>query len=266
MELLNISPAPILPGTMWLVFRALSETRELTRDELIDAACPPTMLAGTPGEGAHVKRAIDALRTFGMVEITESDVLGAVDTLDLAAFTRKLRRRLLPASDGPELLAEDLVRGLEWLVRQSPNEAYQYPSSGVFVNDTRYNTFNYWAPFLGFARDWPLTEGERSVDTTAAVEDAIFHPGGTELRQGNIEIGALLQHIESEIPMLRSADLDGVMTVLPSTAFALRSLAVRGRLRLERAADAKIVVRFPAGAGAKNEDFFSHATVLGVTS
>lgn len=262
MELLNISPQPILPTTMWLVFRVLGATRELTRDELIDAVCPPAMIAGTPGDGAHVKRAIDALRTFGLVENAEGDLLRAAERLDLAAFRRKLRGRLLSANDRSELLAEDLVRGLEWLVRQSPNVAYEYPSSGVFVNDTRFNTFNYWAPFLGFARDWPLAEGERSVDPTAAVEDAIFHPGGAGPRDGSMEIAVLLQHIEAEIPILRSTNLDGVTTVLPSTAFALRSLVVQGKLRLERAADARNVVRLPAGAGAKNEDFFSHATVL----
>lgn len=264
MELLNI-PA-ILPGTMWLVFRTLNETRELTREELIEATCPPTMISGTPGEGDHVRRAIDALVTFGMVQSAESDLLRAVDILDLPEFTRILRQRLMPAPDGSELLAGDLVRGLEWLVRQSPNEPYRNPSSGVFVNNTRYNMFNFWAPFLGFARDWPLAEGERSVDPTGAVQDAILHPFGPELRQGALEMSILLRHIESEIPMLRSTDLEGVVTVLPSTAFALRSLAARGILRLERTADAKNVVRFPAEAGARNDDYFSHATLSGAQS
>lgn len=266
MELLNISPAPVLPSTMWLVYRALTDTGGLTRDELMDAACPPTMRSETPGNGAHVKRAVDALTSFGPVEASDDAVLHAVDRLDLDAFRRALRHNLLQPIPDSESPAEDLVRGLRWLVVQPPSETYEFPASDVFVNDTRYNTFNYWAPFLGFAREWPMSEGERSVDPTVAVEDAIFHPFGAELPNGTMEIGVLLRHIESEIPLLRTSEVDGVPTVLASTALALRSLIARGRLRLERAADAKSVVRLPAGAGAAEEDYYSHATVLGATT
>ncbi|TFV95397.1 hypothetical protein [Orlajensenia leifsoniae] len=266
MELLNIAPAPILPTTMWLVFRVLNETNELTREELIDAACPPTMLEGTPGSGAHIKRAIDALKIFDMIEIGAGDVHRVRTALDLQAFTRTLRQRVLIPSNESEQRADDLLRALDWLVDQTPGVPYEFPTSGVFVNDTRWNSFNYWASFLGFARDWPLSESERSVDPSAAVFDAIFHSAGVAFREGTIEIALLLQHIESELPLLRSAEVDGVRTVLPSTAFALRSLVAQGRLRLERAADAKSVVRLPAGAGAKEENYISHATVLGATS
>lgn len=266
MELLNISPVPVLPSTMWLVFRALTDTPELSREGLIDAVCPPTVLSETPAQGAHVKRAIDALRAFGMIEVSEGETFRVTQNWDLAAFVRALRRHLLGTSGQSEPPAEDILRALEWLVTQSPSGAYERPSSGVFVNDTRWNTFNYWASFLGFARDWPLDEGERSVDPSAAVHDAIFHPFGGTLPGGALEVGFLLRHLESEIPLLRNVVDDGVTVVLPSTAMALRSLAARGELKLERAADAQAVVRFPAGAGARDQDLFSHVTVLGAKS
>ncbi|RZS64545.1 hypothetical protein EV187_2932 [Agromyces ramosus] len=266
MELLNISPVPYLPSTMWLVFRALADTPDLNRAELIDAVCPSSMLGEKLKEPAHVSRAIDALVTFEMLVTDDGNAYRSIGNLDLGTFTRELRRRTL-VSGNESNSPDDLVRALQWLVEQSPIKTLEFPTgNGVFVNDTRWNSFTYWATFLGFARDWPLDARERSVDPTAAVYDAIFYPFGGPLPGGVLELGSLLQHLRSELPILYSTEHDGVATVLPSTAFALRSLAARGHIRLERTADAQSVIRFPAGAGAKGEDYFSHVTVLGAAS
>ncbi|QCO97299.1 hypothetical protein FCN77_05675 [Arthrobacter sp. 24S4-2] len=272
MELLNISPVPILPRTMWVAYRALQATPGLTRRELEDAVCPPTMREETPGKGAHTERAVDALVKFGLVDIdegTEGDgrTLSAPGHASLQSFTRNLRDCVLGAAVTEEPMPQDLNRAVVWLLSQSPLDAYDRLRAdkelgGFFVNDTRWNTFRYWATFLGLGREWPLEGGGLAVDPTPAVEDAIVNPKGSEVVTGtSIEARQLVRHVQAEIPAFVQVDTNQADSAPTSMAYAFRALQASGRLKFENRSDSRSLVRLPAGAGAADDALFTHVTI-----
>lgn len=275
MELLNISPVAILPRTMWVAYRALHATPELSKQELEDAVCPLTMREETPGRGAHVQRAVDALLKFGLVDVahqgeSEGPMLSATVDGSLESFTRKLREGVLGSSVTDEPMPQDLTRAVVWLLSQSPLDAYDRTRAdqelgGFFTNDTRWNTFRYWATFLGFGREWPLEGGGLSVDPTPAVKDALDSSERSHLVTGTpVEAQDLVRHIRSELPVFTHVDTESVETIPASLAYAFRSLQQSGRLRFENRSDSRAFIRLPAGAGAPDEALFSHVTIFQV--
>lgn len=272
MELLNVSPVPILPRTMWVVLRALmAAPGGLTRDEVIDAVCPPTMVNETPQQGAHVQRALDTLTRFGLVT-SEGDgepTLSAPKGVDRESFARSLRQTLLgdPDPEASEPQPEDLKRAVAWLLSQSPNKALDqavadHELPGLFTNDTRWNTFRYWATFLGFGREWPLAGGGLSVDPTSVIDDVLNHPTGSLIEQGRVlEIQRVLLHLRTELPMLAPMLADEDRAVAPALAYALRSLDNAGKIKLEGRADSPSSVTLPACAGAPDDALVSHITI-----
>lgn len=272
MELLNISPVPVLPRTMWVVLRALMATPGgLTRDEVIDAVCPVSMVAETPQQGAHVQRALDTLTRLGLatVEGDGESTLSAHRGEDKASFARRLRKRLLgdPDPEASEPQPEDLKRAVAWLLSQSPNKPLDqaiadHELPGLFTNDTRWNTFRYWATFLGFGREWPLAGGGLSADPTAVIDDVLTHPTGSLVEQGKVlEIQRVLLHLRTELPILGPMVPDENRAMAPALAYALRSLDIAGKVRLEGRADSPSSVTLPAGAGAPDDTLVSHITI-----
>jgi hypothetical protein len=269
MELLNPSPSPILPRTMWVLYRALMSTPGLDRSELIEAVCPPTMIGETPGDGAHARRALDTLVRYSLISVEGqegSETLSVHDGTTAQAFVRNVRQAMLNASGGDEPPPDDLRRGAAWLLSQAPNKALDQRLAdqevpGLFTNDTRWNTFTYWATFLGLGREWPLEGGGLSADPTQAVADAIYFPSETPLEVGTpMELQSLVQHVEAELPII-SVDRDSSENELShALAYAFRSLRSRGKLTFERRSDAPSVVRFPSISGAA-EELYSHVTI-----
>ncbi len=271
MEILNISPVPILPRTMLVVLRALEATPDLTRDELTEAVCPPTMIDETPQQGAHVLRALDALIRFGLVTSSGDGepILSAPKGEGKDAFVRKLRRVLLADPDPAvsEAQPDDLRRAIAWLLAQSPNKPLDQAGAdhelpGLFTNNTRWNTFRYWAAFLGFGREWPLAGGGLSADPTAVVHDVLNRPSSSGIEHGKaLEVHRVLLHLHAELPILVPALTDESRNISLALAYALRSLNHAGKLKLEGRADSLNSVILPAGAGAPEESLVSHVTI-----
>lgn len=272
MELLNPSPAPILPRTMWVLYRALMSTPGLTRRELTEAVCPSSMRDETPSNGAHVNRALDALIRYELVTIdensdAETQTLTAAEDTSSQAFVRHVRWRMLTASEGVEPPPEDLRRGAAWLLTQPPQKRLDQRTAdhevpGLFINDTRWNTFTYWATFLGLGREWPLEPGGLTADPTHAVADVIRSSSGLPVGEDGmaIELESLVQRVETELPLIAGERFGAEHDVSHALAHALRSLGSQGLLFFERRSDARSVVRFPPLPGS-TEEMYSHVLI-----
>lgn len=216
MEYLNPSPAPALPQAMWLVYRAAMEYPGTRTEDLFDLVVPTAIRAGTPSAGAHFRAAVSALRKLGVLD-ENAGVLEAVKVSGSRVFLRVLRHRIVqpPESFGADFEgADDIRRGLIWLMRQSPSMALDYeddvaPRTSVFVNGTRWNTFRTWCDALGFGQTAlsVMTEnkaGNRIVpNPSRAVVDAIANPFGAALPRGvQLPIGQLVHFLRQELPVL----------------------------------------------------------------
>lgn len=227
MEYLNPNPSPALPQTMWLVYRAAMDRPNIPTAELFDLVVPTAIRAKTPSAGAHFRIAVTALRRLGVVT-TDGEVLEAPKLPDARAFLRLLRHRIVqpPAAFGADFDgADDIRRGLIWLMRQSPSKALDYeadvaPKTSVFVNGTRWNTFRTWCDALGIGQTSltvtaPNKGGNRIVpNPSRAVVDAIANPSGVGLPKGEqLPIGQLVEFLRRELPVLPghpSASFDGL--------------------------------------------------------
>lgn len=233
MEYLNPSPAAALPQAMWLAYSATMEHPGCDSTTLLDLVVPTAMRPQTPSDGSHVKRAVSALLKLSL--ITETDgTLTAEKVSGPQEFLRQLRHRIVqpPEKFGPEYEgADDIRRGLVWLMRQSPARALDYAEDveqkenaeaekKVFVNQARWNTFRMWCDVLGFgqtALDVMAKDraGSRIVpNPSRAVVDAISHPFGEALPRGEqLPIGRLVDFLREELPVLPghpSAIFDGL--------------------------------------------------------
>lgn len=231
MEYLNPSPAAALPQAMWLVYGATMERPGSGAATLLDLVVPTAMRPQTPSDGSHVKRALSALIKLGLITETNG-TLAAEIVSGPQEFLRQLRYRIVqpPEKFGPEHEgADDVRRGLVWLMRQSPSQALDYAEDvepkeaerKVFVNGSRWNTFRMWCDVLGFgqtALDVMAKDkaGSRIVpNPSRAVVDAISCPFGAALPRGEqLPIGQLVDFLREELPVLPghpSAIFDGVM-------------------------------------------------------
>lgn len=220
MDVLNPSPALCLPHAMWLVYRVVMARPDLNREEVLNLVTPTAMRAGAPVQGAHVRRALAALREFGLVRQDVEGLLQADAVTDAHEFLRLLRRRVVlpPEEVGPDFQgAPDLRAALVWLMRQSPMVPLHYAvnvqtnmPTGLFTNDTRWNGFRWWSRALGFGQEALKTLASSAdskakiiPDPTVAVIDAIQHPFGDALpREQEIPIDRLLEFLRFELPIL----------------------------------------------------------------
>ncbi|GAB3446575.1 hypothetical protein GCM10027517_29000 [Phycicoccus ginsengisoli] len=227
MEYLNPNPSPALPQAMWLVYRAAMERPGTRTEDLFDLVVPTAIRAKTPGAGAHFKSALSALRKLGVLSQHEG-VLEATKVPDSRAFLRLLRHRIVqPAASFSADFegADDIRRGLIWLMRQSPAKPLDYeadvaPKTSVFVNGTRWNTFRTWCDALGFGQAALSVMAKNNANNcivpnpTRAVVDAIAHPFGEGLPRGEqVPIGRLVDFLRRELPVLPghpSAMLEGL--------------------------------------------------------
>lgn len=231
MEYLNPSPAAALPQAMWLTYSAVMERPASNSETLLDLLVPTALRPLTPGEGSHVKRALSALLKLGLIS-ENSGSFTAEKVAGPQEFLRQVRHRIVqpPEKFGPGYEgADDIRRGLVWLMRQSPARALDFKEDveeknadleKVFVNQSRWNTFRMWCDVLGFgqtALDAMAKDkaGSRIVpNPSRAVVDAIAHPFGEALPRGEqLPIGRLVEFLREELPVLPghpSAVFDGV--------------------------------------------------------
>jgi hypothetical protein len=208
---------------MWLIYRAVMDRPDLSQDEILALVIPDAMRARTPGDGAHVRRALAGLVEFKLIERSADSLHSAAKVAGPHAFLRLLRNRLVtpPAELGAGFQgAPDLRIGLIWLLRQSPTEPLDYEvnvapvmPTKLFTNGAHWNTFRFWCEALGFGRP-ALTamitgSGQKATgakvvpDPTVAVIDAIRYPFGDSLPKGEqIPIGSLVEFLRHELPIL----------------------------------------------------------------
>ncbi|WP_237745005.1 hypothetical protein [Kribbella catacumbae] len=144
-------------------------------------------------------------------------LLEAVEVSGARAFLRVLRHRIVqpPESFSADFEgADDIRRGLIWLMRQSPSRALDYeddvaPKTSVFVNSTRWNTFRTWCDALGFGQTALSVMAQSKAgnhivpNPSRAVVDAIANPFGDALPRGvQLPIGRLVQFLRQELPVL----------------------------------------------------------------
>lgn len=271
---------------MWVTHRALLSRPDLSRQELLEAVCPPSMKNSTPGgEGGHAKMSLSALEEFGFVRQDDNGLLQAEHVQDAHEFIRQLRRRIVvdPSERLPDLVgAPDLRAGLVWLMRASPIQPLSWKDNveteltppGLFTNDTRWNSFRLWSGLLGFSQSAPveldpLGRRNRIVpNPTPAVLDAILRPFGPQLPVNEqISIARLLAHLRSEIPILPghpSAVYEDMPVsddnVGPALALALISAEHRGILKLQYQSDAT-GTPLPDPTDSKNRRYVSSVTI-----
>lgn len=282
MEYLNPNPAPALPQTMWLVYRAAMERPGSTSDQLFDVVVPTAIRDKTPSSGAHFRSALSALQKLGILE-DDHGVLMAMKVAGAAEFLRLLRHRIVQPPntfDADFEGAEDVRRGLVWLMRQSPSKALDYetdvaPRTSVFVNGTRWNTFRTWCDVLGFGQQAlsvmeGTTGGNRIVpNPTRAVVDAIANPFGDPLpRAVQLPIGRLVEFLQHEVPVLPghpSAIYEGMEdddNALRAIGLALTTAEEMKVLTLQYQSDPSGVMALP---GAQNGEtrYVSSVTIEG---
>nr|WP_305765020.1 protein DpdG [Aeromicrobium sp. A1-2] len=198
----------VLPEIMWAITRYLSGTQSCSREQLLERISPASLqmrdgsqstLQWMVGLGLLVDDEKGALRFSGAF----AEAPPKTET----AFKRGLRLALLSDRANEGLLdvsvqerGVDLVRGLCWLLAQSPldtvwtwetAQSRGAPDRGtgptlrgvdgrMIVNDNRWNMFVHWAQYLGFAERWTVGRGLRSIsgaglisNPARAVADAI---------------------------------------------------------------------------------------------
>jgi hypothetical protein len=266
--LLNPSPVLALPTAMWITFRTLAELGPLTQAELFALTSPPAIRPVTGSDGpaptSAAREAYRALRDHGMVETDEHGrvtlTAATVKPANYAAFCAAMRSRLLsqPVAEPPldESGANDLLRGLSWLLMTDPiSQSWNEPRAAqecvpagpalVFVNRTRWNGFRFWAEALGFAEEptVDVSEGASLVaNPTRALRDFVtstYAPGD------DLPLSRLLDDFRAAVPVVPGGAVSRSLgyardprEVDLATTYALESGRVRGWLTLERRADA----------------------------
>lgn len=228
MDLLNPNPSAVLPQAMWLLHSTASAHAGLTRESLLDLVLPQTYRHNAPSDGHHVRAAFTALQKLGLFTL-DGGVITALKVKDHTEFTRHLRHRLIQPAEtfGPDHEeAPSLVRGLRWLLKQSPARALHYSTDievktdeetrDTLTNKERWNIFRPWCTALGFGhpalsivdRDSP--DSKIMVDPTPAVIDVIQNPFGEALpRDTQISVSVLLDFLRRELPVLPDGTGEG---------------------------------------------------------
>lgn len=267
MALLNPSPVLALPTAMWITFRAIAELGPLTEAELFALTSPPAIRPVTGSDGpptSAAREAYRALRDHGMVETDERErvalTAATVKPASYAAFCAALRSRLLsrPVAEPPldESGANDLLRGLSWLLTTDPmSESWNEPAAAqervpagstlVFVNRTRWNGFRFWAEALGFAEEPTagVSEGASLMaNPTRALRDFVT---STYASGDDLPLSRLLDDFRAAAPVVPGGAVSRSLgyardprEVDLATTYALESGHARGWLTLDPRADA----------------------------
>lgn len=220
MDLLNPAPSAVLPQAMWLLHSTALAHAGFTQESLLDLVLPQTYRPNAPSNGHHVKAALTALQKLGLLTLDDGAIT-ALEVKDHTEFIRHLRHRLIHPAEtfGPDHEeAPDLVKGLRWLLKQSPARALDYSTDieaktdetrDTMVNSTRWGPFRYWCIALGFGHpalkslDPDSSDSRIMVDPTPAVIDVIQNPFGEALpRDTQISASHMLNYLRRELPVL----------------------------------------------------------------
>lgn len=276
MALLNPSPVLTLPTAMWLTFQTVTGRGPLTQSDLFSLTSPPSIrrdaATGDREPTAASREAFRALRDYGLITLDEQDRVTATPQ-DLKpdsypAFCALLRATLLapPTTQPPldEAGANDLLRALAWLLTTNPldkpwtepraaQQSVPHGPTLVFVNNTRWHGFRYWAEALGFAE--PAAFGDETGATlvanpTRALRDLVistYQPGD------DLPIARLMHDFRAAAPVLLGGTVSRALgygfdpwQVDHATAYALASGQLRGWLSMDRRPDAADTMQFAA--------------------
>jgi len=272
---------------MWLVHQVIRAKPDLDQAEVLALVTPEAMRGRTPGEGAHVRRALTGLIEFRMVQ-EEEGLLRAGDLESPGEFLRELRRRLvIPPEDMGNSYrgAPDLRSALVWLMRQSPLEPLHYTinvqtdmPSQLFTNDTRWNAFRWWSEALGFSqvalKSLDKSGGSMAKlipNPTIAVIDAVAHPFGDPLPRGEpIPVDQFVEFLRRELPVLPghpSATYEGLTNegevIIGALGLALATAEQRQILKMDYQSDPSSVLALPRGQRRGQARYVSNVTVKG---
>jgi hypothetical protein len=280
--LLNPSPALPLPLTMWTAARPFIGHKPLAEDEVLMRISPPALRkAPDPGVLADATApatspaiaAVKALKELNMLTAADGkwSWAGAVPK-DYTAFGQELRKAVLAddQQDGVEDLKDqrgsrDLLRGLAWFLTKDPvsevwtlREAYQDPTAGtdeatrIFVNDTRWNGFRYWAEALGLAAASVINRDNGSPGLVCNATVAVGETLMSAFSDGeNVPARQVVNALRERIPVLPGGRISRALGHVVSntsldrtTSYALLACEDRGWIELLTRADARDIVQF----------------------
>lgn len=285
-----------LPSVLVALVRALRTVGPLDREGLLELACPPTLQVHTAGfeRDRHGAKTLLRWTQLGLFHERDGKVSLHADVhglprggyAELAALSGVLRRFVLSAENNVEVDGEhdspaaDFTFALSWALAQDtlalpggahsqigPIETRQFGASSPypFQNDTRWNGFRHWAPFLGFG--WAENSG-LVVDPTTAVREELDSVFG---QLGELPISGLIFHLSERLPVLDQgmyrrrvesrlspaswrATADHEISV--SLSVSLKRLHESGHIRLEARGDAP--KRMLLGRGHRSLEAVSH--------
>lgn len=192
MSLLNLTNDG-LPNVLAVLYEAVARAKSpLSRDELLDLVAPRGVVHEDGKMARQTLNRWTELELFreddGRVSLATLPTTGLRDDGEILSSVRRAARRCalsvannddLWASEGAK--AADLTRSLAWLLAQdvyrtSFNALEELelrqiadPDARLMRNDTRRNGLQFWAHFLGFARQ----PGGGDIDPTVAIREVL---------------------------------------------------------------------------------------------
>jgi hypothetical protein len=150
-------------------------------------------------------------------------------------------------------LAQDTYRGVEPWISTAPRGVQklqddQFTESRAFQNDTRWHSFNRWAPILGLAVHVPWNKAVTLLpDPSSAIEDELPELFGSDHR---IALDVFVDRLSKRIPVLDRGiyrtQVESITSLEPSgdvishaLSHALWRLEARSSVELLSLADAK---------------------------
>jgi hypothetical protein len=229
MTIVNYTSDGLCPELI-VLFRAVSYSKQITIDELIDSCLPPIDRAIDDERKRKEKEILARLRgalsrwtqlglfveNEGKVQLNGRFSINRGETIDM--LTERLpslcchlilQEEYCTPLWGEGGLTSDFVRGISWLLAQN---IYQFPTTWSEVqpiqdeqtttgknlsqNDVRWNGLRFWARYLGFATG---DGGAFQIDPTAAVREEL-----PSIFRSNKELPAtdFLLALSSRLPVL----------------------------------------------------------------
>jgi hypothetical protein len=253
LNLTSFSPQMAFALYSFLRVREGDESEEIAQSWL----APPSLFPkGKPPEDWGYPLAIDVAEHLGFIERTEGRLRvldGSIDSMP--GFRAEVRKRVMlhaaTAFEDGEDPTDELSKALTWWLHQEPqglnSSNFEPLMDGLpfkpILQTTRWNVFERWAPFLGFA--WRLDDS-LIPDPTDAVEDVldeVLPPGATLAAPDFVEA------LGRELPVLDGGqafvayrafvNLQAPPDILrPPLSLALLRLERRGRIGFPTLADA----------------------------
>lgn len=264
MALLN--PPEVVPSVMRVIYDyATFRGSPLEQEDLERTICPPSVM---PSARPVFKASLQAAIEIGLVRQSDGAVLA--EDVRGTTFGQILRQCVFnPGNNDPlatsDKGASDLTRALAWFLAQDTYmgvepwvsdgrrgvqklQDEQFTQSRAFQNDTRWTSFNRWAPILGLAVHVPWNRAITLLpDPANAVEDELPQIFGSDQR---VALDVFVDRLCQRIPVLDRglyrvsvealtslASSDDVLSY--ALSHALWRLEARGALQLQSLADAK---------------------------